>query len=145
MKMNWGTKIAFTYSAFVLFIIAMVYLSFGEKFDLVTEDYYAQELAFQDKIDAKNRLDKLDEKLKTGIENGSLAIFFPHDSLVQVEGKIHCFRPSDESKDFVINANPNYNKQLVPLERFSKGKYLIKIEWTANEQAYYTEKTVIIP
>lgn len=145
MKVNWGTKIALTYSAFVLFIIGMVYLSFGEKFDLVTEDYYAQELQFQDKIDAKTRLDRLDEKLKTGIENGSLAIYFPHDSLAEIEGKIHCFRPSDESKDFVIEASPHQNKQLIPLERFSKGKYLIKIEWTSDQQEYYTEKTVIIP
>ena len=52
MKLNWGNWIAVAYSVFVLFIIAMVYLAFGEKWDLVAENYYEQEIQYQDKINS---------------------------------------------------------------------------------------------
>ncbi|MEQ8907810.1 MAG: FixH family protein [Vicingaceae bacterium] len=143
--MNWGTKIGISYGVFVLFIIGMVYLSFGEKFDLVTEDYYAKELEFQDKIDAKGRLEKLDQNLKTSIENGKLQIHFPHQKNTNIVGSINCFRPSDQSKDFMVDLKNIKAVKEIPLDKFSKGKYLLKIEWTANEKDFYTERTVIIP
>lgn len=145
MKLNWGTKIASVYIAFVAFIIVMVYLSFGEKYDLVTEDYYAQELAFQDKIDAKNRLESLDENLHTSIENEYLKVDFPHAETTELNGNIHCFRPSDESKDFVVKLENEKKAKHIPLNQFSSGKYLLKISWEADNHSFYAEKTVVIP
>lgn len=145
MKFNWGTKIAIFYTAFVLFILTMVYMSFGEKFDLVTDDYYAQEIAYQDKIDSKERLKELNEDLQISLDGEHLQIKFPHADHTSAKGKIHCFRPSDEAKDFIVDVNIVSGKQLIPIERFSKGKYLIKIDWMANEASYYSEQVIIIP
>ena len=49
--MNWGFKILMLYAAFVGMIIFLVFRTAHENIDLVTEDYYQQELAFQNKID----------------------------------------------------------------------------------------------
>ena len=35
-------------------ILTLVFMSYGQKVELVSADYYAQELKFQDKIDATN-------------------------------------------------------------------------------------------
>lgn len=145
MKFNWGTKIAIVYIGFVLFILGMVYLSFGEKFDLVTEDYYAKEIAFQEKIDKKSRLKALPENLKITIDENQLVVAFPHDEKLPISGKIICFRPSDQTKDFEEEIASEAGKHRIPLERFVKGKYLIQVDWKAEGETYYVEKTVIIP
>ena len=50
LKISWGTKIATLYIGFVGLIILMVSMSMRQRVDLVSEDYYNRELAYQDKI-----------------------------------------------------------------------------------------------
>jgi len=145
MKFNWGTKIALVYVGFVLFILFMVYMSFGEKYDLVTTDYYAKEIAFQDKIDKKSRLKTLPEQLSIRQAEGKIIIRFPHDETTKIQGEVYCFRPSDESKDFIEPIEAKRGEHRIPLNRFQKGKYLIKVDWQASGRTFYTEKTIIIP
>ncbi len=52
--MNFGSKITVLYLSFVGLILTLVFMCFGQKVELVSKDYYAQELKFQDKIDAIN-------------------------------------------------------------------------------------------
>ena len=51
--MNWGYKILFVYIAFIAGILLMVFKSSTQKRDLVTADYYAKELKYQERIDAE--------------------------------------------------------------------------------------------
>ncbi len=145
IKWNWGTKIALLYSSFVLFILFMVYMSFGQKYDLVTENYYAKELVFQNKIDGQERYKQLETPLKVEIVDQHLKITLPHAEKEKIIGKVDCFRPSDESQDFEFTFNTSENVIHIPLERFKKGKYLLKLDWAVLDTEYYTERTVIIP
>lgn len=144
MKINWGTKIAIFYSSFVLFIIGMVIMAFNQNYDLVTEDYYAQEIAYQDRIDHQTNTNDLKESVKLFIEDRQLIIELPTLTNESVNGNISCFRPSDETKDFEVKLIDG-NRQTIPLSKFIKGKYLIKLDWTTNNQSYYDEQVIIIP
>ena len=128
MKWNWGTKIAIFYSSFVVFTLFMVYMAFSEQYDLVTEDYYAEEIAYQGTIDSKQRTKRLKNNLLTTIEGKELKITFPNQGKT-VEGSINCFRPSDESKDFQLKFLAENGTYSIPLEKFIRGKYTLKIEW----------------
>ena len=46
-KFHWGYGIALFFTAFVVFILTAVFTSTKENIHLVTEDYYAEELAYQ--------------------------------------------------------------------------------------------------
>lgn len=144
MKLNWGTGIAIVYTTFVVFIGVMVYKAFGEDFDLVTEDYYAQEIKFQEKIDSRSRAEKLDVSVQTVVEGKSLKIIFPQESEL-LTGSINCFRPSDETKDFTETFKTEEGFHTIPLNKFIKGKYLIKIDWSLNGVEFYQEQTIVIP
>jgi hypothetical protein len=61
--MNWGYKILFVYAIFITGILFMVFKSATQKMDLVTPDYYAKELKYQEKIDESNRVNALSEEL----------------------------------------------------------------------------------
>ena len=56
MKWNWGTKIALSFVGFCGLMIFMTVKSFNTDFHLVTEDYYAEELQYQDHIDRVKNL-----------------------------------------------------------------------------------------
>jgi len=146
MKLNWGNWIAFAYTVFVALVIFMVYLTFGEKWDLVSEDYYEQEIKYQEKIDQKSRAIKAEIKPQISIAGQKLMLNIPmsvESQETKVEGKVNFFRPSDAGKDFEFTLKSL--KESIPLEKFSKGKYLAKIEWTYQGEKYYNEQTLIIP
>lgn len=142
--MNWGTKIAIVYISFVLFIVFMVYMAFGQQYDLVTEDYYAEEIKYQEVIDSKKRADLLEDQLTVSIDAQQMKVKFPQKN-ARINGKIQCFRPSDQSKDFEVVLNNNQGVESIPLEKFSRGKYLLKVSWEVDSLEYYQEQIVIVP
>lgn len=150
MKIDWGNGIAFTYTAFVLFIAFMVYSAFGEKYDLVTSDYYEQEIKYQDKINSKTRTALLSNQLEVAIDGKELVLNFPQKNKT-VSGNLQCFRPSDKDKDFSLDFEDIKARLALPLKKFSKGKYLLKLSWTAKEdngkesKEYYVEQSIFIP
>ena len=144
MKTNWGTKIAALYTAFVAFILFMVYLSVNQKFDLVTEDYYAEEIAYQSTIDSKTRADNLKQRLIISLDGKQLRLAFPHQNQI-ITGNITCFRPSDESLDFKESVSTEDGTFFIPLEKFTKGKYILKVNWLVNDVSYYEEQTIVLP
>ena len=77
--MNWGYKILIIYSAFVLGIVFMVYKSTQQNIDLVTTDYYAKELVYQDRIDEAKRTSLLSAPVTIVEKNRQLEVTFPKE------------------------------------------------------------------
>ena len=50
-KFNWGWKIAILYGGFVCFMLVMVFIASNQKVELVTTNYYEEELKYQSHID----------------------------------------------------------------------------------------------
>jgi len=144
MKWNWGTKIALLYTAFVGFILYMVYMSFLQDFDLVTEDYYAEEIKYQETIDKKANAATLEHPVKAQIKNGHLTLTFP-PSEYSIKGKLIFFRPSNSEWDFEHNFESEDQTVNIPLSSFKSGKYLVKFDWSSDDEEFYQEITIIIP
>lgn len=144
MKFNWGTKIAILYIGFVGLIIFMVVKSFGEKWDLVTEDYYAREIAFQSQIDSRQRAENLDESLLIKQTAEELTIEFPHEKGMVISGTVNCFRPSDQRLDFEEKISTSENYHAIEKSKLKTGKYRIKVSWRADGRDFFTEKIVVI-
>ncbi|MBK8496783.1 MAG: FixH family protein [Chitinophagaceae bacterium] len=75
--MNWGTKILIVYVAFISGVLYMVFKSSSQKSDLVTADYYAKELRYQEKIDEMNRVVDLRAPVEYEIRDRIIYIRFP--------------------------------------------------------------------
>ena len=146
MKLSWGYKIAGLYLSFAGFIIYFVTRSVYEKIDLVTPDYYEQELKFQDKIESTNRNNSLTEPLAFELEASSITIKYPADLKgKKISGNILVFRPSDKVFDKTIAIMPeNDGMQRVSTIGFAKGMYRVKIEFEAEGKKYYSEKQIVI-
>ena len=98
--MNWGYKILFVYLAFVVGIMYMVFRSSTQKSDLVTKDYYAQELKYQQKIDEAKRASDLPEKISYELQADKIIVRFPKFfNGTKLNGTILLYCPADKTRD----------------------------------------------
>jgi hypothetical protein len=146
MKINWGYRVAILYIGFAGLIIYFVTRSMNEKIDLVTKDYYAQELKYQDKIESSNRNNSLDQPLSIEMTDAGIVVKFPNDMEgKKITGSILLFRPSDNTKDKTIAITPNTKfEQLIPNTELAKGMYRVKVEYQTDGVDYYSEKQIVV-
>ena len=143
--MNWGWKIVLAFSLFGAYIGSLVFLSFQETIDLVSDDYYQQELDYQQQIDkiANNRA--LRAPLTFSQQSQQLVVQFPSDLVAEVRGEIQLFRPSDARNDQTVSIALNADQQqIIATDRLIQGYYKIKVDWTSGTAAYYTEESIFI-
>ncbi|MBC7390497.1 MAG: FixH family protein [Opitutaceae bacterium] len=144
MKLSFPQYIIISFCVFIAFIVFLVIKTFSVNNELVTEDYYNQELKYQNKIDKMSHVTpELD--LFWIQENDRLVLNYSQPFPENLKGEVEFYRPSDASKDlkFPLVLNKG-GKQVFPKQLFSKGLYKIKADWKQNGQTFYTEKDIYI-
>lgn len=133
--------------AILLFMTTMVsfaILASHHPVDLVIDDYYKAEVAYQGQINKMKNLDSLGEKpqIEYVPDAGSVMIQMPDKLTDQViAGDVNFYRPNTSAKDFhtklLLNAT---GRQLVNASAMQKGRWKIQLDWTADGTEYYYEK-----
>ena len=145
MKINWGHKILGFYLVFVAGIVYMVILSSRQKVDLVTADYYGEELRYQDRIEETGRASALSAPLQYNIAQGMLSITFPREfEGKKISGDLQVYCPSDDKKDIHRNIDVSDNTMKIALPEANKGEHVLKVKWKADGLSYYFEKNIFI-
>lgn len=132
MKINWGTGIVLAFVAFISFILFFVVrMSMDNRadHDLVTEEYYKQELAYQDEIDAQNNAKKLEKIQLKRTEKGLLVVFPETMDYKKIKGKVSLYRPSNKHLDFDLDLRLSNTSLLIPDTRLLGGRWDLKIMW----------------
>ena len=112
--MNFGVKITVLYLSFVALILTLVFMCFGQKVELVSKDYYAQEIAFQDKINAVNNEKSLTGSINHSVNGNEIVLTIDSTLLSNdFEGTVVFLRPSDSSKDVKLKMNFNNYTQII--------------------------------
>ena len=142
MRISWGVKITILYTSFVLFMSTMVYMCTKQHFDLVSNDYYAQELKYQQVIDGTNNVKDLMQAVVIDQEGSSVNIKLPTDNNSFQKGEILFYRPSSSLSDITVPVTANTTQ--VPKEKLLAGLYKVKINWTAGNLHFYDEQSLVI-
>ena len=138
--MNWGTGVVIAMILFMAFILSFVYKSVVMKeyqHELMSEDYYRDELHYQEEIDKINNASELEENVKIIRSENGILIEFPKglDS-DQITGKISLLRPSNKKLDLIVDIALKSSKQLIQEDQLVSGKYLVIIDWKNGEDEY---------
>ena len=143
--MNWGNKIILAFLLFAGLIMTLVYKSIHTKYDLVSKNYYQDELRFQDKIDGAANAVKL-AKVIVSQDKESLLITLPDEMKgTKVEGEAWFYCKTDAEKDRKIPLAIDENgEQRILKKTFIKGTYELKLNWQTPANKYYTEQIVIL-
>ncbi len=146
--MNWGWKIVIVYSAFAIMTLAIAFYFMGQKVDLVAEDYYKQEIAYQDQIDKMSNSSALAQPidLEYDRQTSLVKIAFPNQvNGSQIQGTIHFYRPSNADEDVHFEIQPDsLGQQHISVGALTKGLWKVKIVWTSAEMEYYDEKVITL-
>lgn len=143
VKINWGYKITGLYLGFMAIIITLVVSSFHQSFDMVSDDYYQKELAYQDVLDAGKNQATLSEPAHIYANETALIIDFPPELKGKsLSGKVQLYSPVDASWDKVVAINTSANSMTVPRSELKNTKYTVKISWASEGKSYYQESDI---
>lgn len=140
--MKWSYGIVLAYVLFISFILSLVYKTFQNDVDLVADDYYAKELAFQDIIDGQKNYFGLNKSLILHQTLDSITVFFPHISSENITGNVQFFRPSNKGWD----QNYSIENQVLRLSKtdYKSGQYIMKATWNVAGIEYYHEQPLFV-
>ena len=140
MKVNWGTAIVIAMIAFIVFILTFVYRSAvmdEYQHELVSEDYYGDELHYQEEIDKINNASKLEVDLTMVRTADGLTFRFPEDlEPEKISGTISLQRPSNKSLDLKLPIELNESEFLIPDQNLASGKYVVVVDWKHENSEY---------
>lgn len=140
MHINWGAKVAILYLSFVALIITLVVSSTHQKFDLVSNDYYKQEIEYQHVIDASKNQAALSAPISLLKTDDNITINFPPDFKdANITGTIQFYSPVDASLDRKFDIATANNSMAINSKELHKTNYKVKISWLANGKNYYQE------
>jgi len=145
-KLNWGVGIVITIACFIGFIMFFVIkMSTDKKYDhdLVTEEYYKQELAYQDQIDAQQNSARLAKNIQVEVTAEGIQIMFPSEKQ-NIKGEVSLYRPSNKKLDLEIPISLENQQMLIPVEKLVEGKYKLSINWKSNKTTYLYKKDLQI-
>lgn len=143
--MNWGKGMLLVYVGFVAVILFMVVKSFSSDVDLVAEDYYADELQFQQRIDAETNALHLKDSIKIEVLESSVALIFPAEAQPVGKGEIYFYKASDADADIRMPLQLNaQGVQIVSREKLTKGFYTVKMNWEQSGKSFYVERNIYL-
>ena len=144
-KFTWGTGILLTIIIFVSFFISFMIFSFTKDVNLVTKDYFPDEIAYDIKIQKIQNTNALKEKISFNLNNNVLKIEFPSfiDNQKEISGTILFYYIKSARKDIIYPVNINTdNSQFIDMQWLEIGRYTVKADWAYKDKSYFQEETV---
>lgn len=144
MKFNWGTGIVISFILFMGFILYFVVLANTDArydHDLVTEEYYKQELQYQNELNSSQRSlnDGMEVMVKED-DNGLLLTFPESLNPKEIKGKVSLYRPSDKRLDFEISLSLSNSYLLIPDSKLVDGRWDLTVDWQYEGRSYLSKQ-----
>ncbi|MCD6011831.1 MAG: hypothetical protein K0Q79_1693 [Flavipsychrobacter sp.] len=143
MQISWGLKIALLYSGFAVGIVFLVVASSRQKIDLVSADYYKQEIGYQKVIDASRNHAALTAPVNIHANSDAVIFEFPselNDKVVTAD--IDFYSPINKEWDRNFNVTTSNNRVVINRDKLEHKNYVIKLGFSAEGKSYYQESEI---
>ena len=146
MTLNWGHKLTIGFVAFASMIVYLVVQSMNTRYDLVSKEYYKEELQYQQVIDGTSRANQLSSHTTITQTNDKLLVQLPNEMQQKtITGSILFYSIDNSQKDRKIPLQVDVNgAQTIDSRSFMAGRYTAKIGWESSGVQYYSEVPVTI-
>lgn len=140
--MNWGHGIAVALIAFMSYIIYMGVVLISKNTDLVTPEYYKDEVKFEREINAQQNAFNTKSSLDLDLSDEGLFIKLDTPNEVDLLA-VTLYRPNGKERD--INQESNGKSMFIESNMLAAGKYYITAEWEAQNKSFQMRDTLWIP
>ncbi len=141
MKISWGNRILAVILVFIAGMGYLVYRSVNTNYDLVSQEYYKDELDYQKVIDGTNRAATLSNPASLATTDSGILLRLPQEMKGKtVNGTVFFYCATDVRKDRKLKLAINQDaEQLIPAGGLAPGTYTVKISWESAQLNYYSE------
>lgn len=144
----WPLGITVTLIVFVAGTATLIVIACSHRTELVTDDYYAQEVRFQRQIDREVRTRLVKSQISVAYDPARqcITVELPKSHVQPgTKGQIELYRPSasgqDRREDLKINAR---GLQTLDAKGLSSGLWKVRITWTAGGEEFFFDQKVVI-
>lgn len=141
MKFTWGWGIALFLVAFMSYILSMVFKAQQVQTDLYAEDYYEQEINFQDKLDAKANGIKFNDSVLVKNTDAGLMIRLPQIMKNNASAEVTLYRANNANLDLKYG-HPKNEFLLIKKDKLVSGEYTLSVNWKANDKQFTLDKKI---
>ena len=137
--------------AFVVFIsgtIALIVLAGSRRSDLVSADYYDQEMRYQEQLDRLRRTTDLGAEAAVAYDPAerriNISVPATHVGRI-VNGTIQLYRPSSAALDSRLPLTPDdRGRQTLDARELQPGLWSIRVSWTVDGREYFLDQAVVV-
>lgn len=146
MTLNWGHKLTIFICLFAGMILLLVYKCTQTNFDLVTKEYYKDELKYQEVIDGTKRANSLASKATVVSSSDFITIQLPAEMKgLAINGSAWFYCAADAKRDIKVPLAVNAaGTQQLSSKLLLPGKYTVKLNWTAGDLQFFSETNLDI-
>ncbi|MDX1685878.1 MAG: FixH family protein [Saprospiraceae bacterium] len=144
-KLNWGWGIAIFYSLFVVIMVAAVVKSSIMGVDLVQEQYYDADIAYESFRQSRANAEKLSTPPSIQVYNKSQTINIDfNNNWKQVDGTVKMYRPSDKYADRSYEIDLSKGVMKISTQGLKPGRWKIQLTWKGDGVPFYMENSIMI-
>ena len=109
-------------------------------FDLVSKDYYQQEIVFQKRLDATSANNALSQPLSVTANATNVVILFPPEFVGgAIKADVRFYSPINDTYDRGFSLQATDGKLFIERAKLDKTSYTVQISWNATGKDYYQE------
>jgi len=113
--------------------------------DLVNQNYYEQELKYQEHIDSAGRAQAAGAAIDYAAATGKILVTLPAAQLAQkFSARLRFTAPTTEARPRVSFGAKADGTQAFDAAQLAAGPWQVRAAWTANGQTYFLEEKIVV-
>lgn len=144
----WPLGIVAAVALFVAGTAGLIVLAAAHKSDLVSADYYEQEIGYQNRMDSLDRAHQLGAAAAVSYDAArrQITVSLPVDHVRHtVTGQVQLYRPSAAGLDrqFKLEPDPN-GVQAIDAADLSRGLWKVRVLWQVGAEDFFLEQSITV-
>ncbi len=142
----WPYGIVLIFVVFLSGMATVVVIASTHRDSLVSENYYEQELKFQNQIDGAARAEKAGAGFALNAADRQLRLSVPAAQVAEkFSGTIEFYRPSSSALDRQFPLAPHADgTQTFDISKLAAGRWQVRVRWTAGGLEYFLERKITL-
>jgi nitrogen fixation protein FixH len=144
----WPLGILLAFALFILGTAGLIVLASSQRSDLVSANYYEEEIKYQSRIDSLERAQHLGSRAAITYSAGArcLVVTLPAEHAGRpVSGEVQLYRPSAAGLDRQFRLEPDaHGTQSFDAADLPKGLWKIRVTWRIEGQEYSLDQKLVI-
>jgi hypothetical protein len=142
--MTWGKSIILAFVLFAAFMAILVTVCLRQDVSLVANEYYAEELVFQQQIDRISNTNELKQLPRITLDGDTLTLSFKGFPVVE-KGQLQLFRPSNPAFDRLFEFRRIHDTfRSFSTKGLIKGMYRARMQWTMQGKEFFFEQIIYL-